>query len=269
MKLIINADDFGLTEKVNEGIIQSIQNGIVNSTTFMVNTKHFKKSIEQIKKYNIKTGIHINLCYGKPVSNNETVSSLTDKNGYFYKNEFQLIHLIKHKKNKIEHIKTEIYNQLSKLYDNGIKPTHIDSHKHIHHYLPVYNIITELADKFNIKKIRIAKDIDFLKSFNKLQKDNYYYFQWYINLMELTKKYNKLEYPEFMFFFYAGKLNKTLITNFINKYKNSGKTIELMCHPGLVDNELKQISSLTTERETELKTLTNQKLIKLVKTTNT
>ena len=59
MKLILNADDFGLSQSVNKGIVECLQNGLVTSTTMMMNTPYTDEAIKLAKEHNIKNiGIH-------------------------------------------------------------------------------------------------------------------------------------------------------------------------------------------------------------------
>ena len=88
MKLIINADDFGLSESINDGIIKGINEGCITDTTLMVNTPYTKDAIDKALKNNISCiGLHINFSKGKPIISN---TNLTDENGYFLSRENQL-----------------------------------------------------------------------------------------------------------------------------------------------------------------------------------
>ena len=82
-KLVINADDFGLCDSINSGIIHCLENGIVSDLSFLVNLPYLKDSIELLQKKNIRNiGIHLNFTMGKPIKSE--YNSLTDSNGDFY-----------------------------------------------------------------------------------------------------------------------------------------------------------------------------------------
>ncbi|MBQ7603262.1 MAG: ChbG/HpnK family deacetylase, partial [Clostridia bacterium] len=77
MKLIINADDFGLSSSINRGIVECIEAGIISSTTMMMNTPYTAEAIKMAKDMGLKNvGIHLNLTYGKSVLPRSEVSSL-------------------------------------------------------------------------------------------------------------------------------------------------------------------------------------------------
>jgi predicted glycoside hydrolase/deacetylase ChbG (UPF0249 family) len=67
MKLIINADDFGICEERDRGILELFAKGYVSSATALVNFPNFEKSIEEARKLNLPIGLHLNLTEGEPI----------------------------------------------------------------------------------------------------------------------------------------------------------------------------------------------------------
>ena len=69
-QLIVNADDFGLTEQVSRGIVDAHRKGIVTSTTLMANGGAFDAAVAMGRReYQLAIGVHLNLTQGVPVSN--------------------------------------------------------------------------------------------------------------------------------------------------------------------------------------------------------
>ena len=88
MRLIINADDFGLSKSISDGIVEGIKKGYITSTTVMANMPYAEYAINQAIENNINCiGLHINLTVGKPIIKND---NLTDNNGVFYYNKSQI-----------------------------------------------------------------------------------------------------------------------------------------------------------------------------------
>ena len=84
IKLIVNADDFGLTEGTNYGIIDGHINGLVNSTTMMMNMPGTEHAVRLAKEYNLLgVGVHLVLTAGEPLL--KDVPSLVGENGSFHK----------------------------------------------------------------------------------------------------------------------------------------------------------------------------------------
>ena len=81
-KLILNADDFGMTRGVNEGIVRAHREGILTSTTLMANGEAFDDAVERARANpQLGVGCHLVLVGGKCVAPRESVASLADANG--------------------------------------------------------------------------------------------------------------------------------------------------------------------------------------------
>jgi len=86
LKLIVNADDFGLTEKVNEGILKCFSNGILRSTSLMANGQSFEHAIGIIRSNpELDIGVHLTLVEEKPVLDAAKLPSLVGEDGHFHK----------------------------------------------------------------------------------------------------------------------------------------------------------------------------------------
>src|SRR5690554_6388508 len=129
MRIIINADDFGMTKSINKAIIELMKLGTVTSTTVMVNMPYSEEAKQLLEIPNISVGLHFNLTEGEPVSKPNEVASLVDKDGVFYsKRELE----IKAKNNLIKsnEVLLKLNNQYAKLLSIlGDNITHFDSHQ--------------------------------------------------------------------------------------------------------------------------------------------
>ena len=82
MKLIINADDFGFTKSITDGIIEGIKGGYITSTSIMSNMEATEYAVLKALENNIDCiGLHINFTKGKPMIPN---NHLMDENGNFF-----------------------------------------------------------------------------------------------------------------------------------------------------------------------------------------
>lgn len=149
--LIINADDFGLSEKVSAGIAEACRDGIVNSLSIIPNTADFEKSLKLLDGIDANTGIHFTLSHGKPLSNN--VSSLVGQNGYFHplktlhiRSFFGLL--------REEDIEKELSAQLARVREKIPRISHIDSHHHVHILPKVRDVVARLATENGIRYVR-------------------------------------------------------------------------------------------------------------------
>lgn len=105
MNIIINADDFGLTESKSLAILDAFNKGYISSTTMRANRDYFDKAIELANKHNLnkKIGIHINLTEGETLTNKIKEDSFFCSNGKFH--------------NKINRYKPLSYKQKQELHD--------------------------------------------------------------------------------------------------------------------------------------------------------
>lgn len=126
-EIIINADDFGMSEAVNYGVIKGFNEGIVSSTTLMVNLEASQHAADLAKAIPaLYVGLHCNLVLGKPCSEPNQIPSLVDEKGEFlgskeYKTGERLFNY--------DDAKTEILAQMKRFTElMGYKPTHIEGH---------------------------------------------------------------------------------------------------------------------------------------------
>lgn len=89
-KLLIQSDDYGLTDAVSKGILYAIEHGVIRNTGLFVNMEHAKDAAECIKNLDVCLGIDINLVAGKPISDPKLIPNLVDENGYFLSSRHQL-----------------------------------------------------------------------------------------------------------------------------------------------------------------------------------
>ena len=128
-KLIINADDFGLTYSVNRAIIDVFKAGNLTSATLLVNMPGLEDAVELAKiNPHLAIGLHFCITEGKPLSN---CSSLIDEQGNFYTRCILAKRIIQRQVDGCD-IEKELVAQLEKFKSFAIPLSHIDSHQHIH-----------------------------------------------------------------------------------------------------------------------------------------
>lgn len=244
MRLIINADDFGLTKGTNNAIIELAYLNTISSTTVMVNMP-YADDVKLLKSFdNFGVGLHFNLTQGIPVSSKKDVPSLVDKNGNFY-DIYEFKERVKRNLiNKNDVIK-ELTSQHDRLADLlGKKISHIDSHQDINKINLINNAIITYVKQ---KKIKLG-----LRWYNKsylLRFGNSYRIlnPSFINIptfgwkRSLTETYfrayrNRLKksfvLPTSMLFAHDNStrsLLKLIISGIPLLYQNN--TYEIMCHP--------------------------------------
>lgn len=155
MKIIINADDFGLTKSVNKAILNLAEAGSLSSTTVMASLPDAIEARELLKYKNVSIGLHFNLTQGKPASDVKLIPGLVNEIGEFVgKTELQ----IRIKNRKVTH--TEIFQELTAQYEKlrsivGDNIDHLDSHQGLNKMRIVSKALIQLGKERKIKAIRV------------------------------------------------------------------------------------------------------------------
>ncbi len=157
--IIINADDFGLTDRDNAAILTSFEQSVITSATLMANMPVFAQACQLAKEQQVDKhlGLHFNLTYGKPLSADiRLISNICNVNGEF---DFSIArHTIFLPKATRQAIYTELECQWQACIDNGIEPSHIDSHQHVHNLLPIAKIVAKFAQQKGVS-VRLARNL--------------------------------------------------------------------------------------------------------------
>ncbi len=225
MKLIINADDFGLSKSISDGIIKGIKDGYITSTSVMANMKYAEYAIKNALENNISCiGLHINFTKGKPIIPNP---NLTDNNGVFLGRTSQIENIKLTYEDAYNEIKAQI--DIIDKYSNGkFKIDHIDAHHFVSLNINIRNAIIDIAKEYNIP-IRNEFECDILKP--------------EIFYMDFSLK--NIDYKE--------------LENMLSLYKDKDTSVELLTHPGFVDDYTMNITSHNIQREQELNILRKAK----------
>jgi hopanoid biosynthesis associated protein HpnK len=152
-RLIVNADDFGLTAGVNRAIVEGNRQGIVTSATLMANAQASEAAIDLARSQpGLKTGCHVVLIDGVPLAAN--LPSLTNGSARFRSSLKEFAMAAVRKKLAVEEIEREVEAQVRKLQSSGITLTHVDSHKHTHMFPHVLRPLLRVARACGIRAVR-------------------------------------------------------------------------------------------------------------------
>jgi len=134
--LIINTDDFGMCHSINQAAIQSIKEGLAGSCTIMAPCPWGLHALHLLKENpNLPFGVHLTAVSEAPyyrwsaLAPKHQVVSLLDESGYFYA-EHRIDEMLQ--KAKLAELEQEFRTQIEWVLASGLKPTHVDSHCHVH-----------------------------------------------------------------------------------------------------------------------------------------
>lgn len=155
-KLIINADDLGISKEVNQKIEECIKLGCITSSTLMANAPAFDDGVRIAKQYpQISVGVHLNLIEFSPLTNRDvfTKHGIVGNEGHFIEGAIFCITIDEELKNAVFE---EWDAQITKVEQAGLIPSHCDSHQHTHTIPALCDVLCKVLDKHNINHVRLA-----------------------------------------------------------------------------------------------------------------
>lgn len=159
--VIFNADDFGLCDSINRGIIESHEKGLVQSASVIVTGEAFDEAARYAaQKKTLDTGLHLALCDGRPVSDPAEVPSLVGADGKFHPRHQEFICAYFAGKINLAEVEKEFRAQLQKAQAAGLAISHLDSHQHLHALPSILRIVIQLAREHDISAIRYPDERD-------------------------------------------------------------------------------------------------------------
>jgi chitin disaccharide deacetylase len=159
MKIIVNADDLGISGPVNEAIFQGMQRGTITSATMLSNGPAVEAAAQKLRLFpNCSFGVHLNLTEFAPLcpGSSADLTSLLDKNGRFNGNSIREVHITRPMRRAIFR---EWCAQIENLIRLGVEPSHLDAHHHVHTIPQLLPVLTALRRRYKISKVRISRNM--------------------------------------------------------------------------------------------------------------
>ncbi|KOO02141.1 chitin disaccharide deacetylase [Vibrio nereis] len=230
MKVIFNADDFGLTEGVNNGIVKAHLEGVVNSTTMLVGMAAEKHAVSLANDLpTLKVGLHLRFTLGQPLTAHRC---FVDESGDFLKYQ----DFWETKAFDSTAIYEECIAQVEHFLRLGLNLSHLDSHHHAHVHPSLLPIVREVAEKYSVP----------------------------LRGEEVANR--SLGQPRYKFTheFYDQGVDFKKLSQHLLELKQEYDVVEVMCHPAEVDQALLDGSRYAIQREKELAILTDDRLAVLL-----
>lgn len=263
-RLIVNADDFGMTHGINRGIIEATANGIVTAASIMVTGWAFEEAVQLARENpNLDVGLHLSLTVGRPASDDPAVYRDLASHGTFrLGNRDLLINLILRKITPSV-LHREIEAQFKKAVDTRLPITHIDGHESIHLFPGIREIVFQLMGRYGIPSMRLSYERIGLRKVWKLRR----WKKASINLFGLfhqrqIRRHGIRTTDYYYGTFDAGYLRKEELMATISNLEEG--TSEIMCHPGYRDESFVRICGGRYLPDQELKALMDAEVQELL-----
>ncbi|HWR53845.1 MAG TPA: ChbG/HpnK family deacetylase [Bryobacteraceae bacterium] len=237
--LVVNADDFGFTAGVNAGIIEAHERGIVTATTLMANSDAFDDAVRLARACpSLDVGCHLVLVQGPGLP--DSVAEL-------------IVALARRRLRPYEILRS----QIERIFDAGIRPLHLDTHKHTHLLPPVLDAVARLSAEFGIPWVRRPFDFGTPQAAvpAKVRAVNRGLQFMRPRFRRVLERDGCRTTDHFTGFQITGRISASELAALIRALPEG--VTELMCHPGHCTEELRQARTrLKESRELELGALT-------------
>ncbi|HEX3875524.1 MAG TPA: ChbG/HpnK family deacetylase [Bryobacteraceae bacterium] len=245
-RLLVNADDFGFTPDVNEGIIEAHRHGILTATTLMANGAAFDDALQRAQDTpELDIGCHLVLIGG---------NSLIDGRAFPASVAKLLSALAKRDLRPYD----ELRAQMRKILDAGIRPTHLDTHKHTHLAPPVLDAVARLAEEFGIRWVRRPFDFPLntmrgaVPALKRITSDALGLLRRRFH--RVLERHHCRTTDHFAGFQITGRFHVKELVELVGMLPEG--TTEFMCHPGRCRESLRAAHTrLKESRERELEAL--------------
>lgn len=268
LKKIFNADDFGISKGVNAAIVQAYNEGVLNSTSLMINQKYADEAVKLAEKMpDLEVGLHINLTNELPAADPRNIPLLVDNDGKL-KNGFVSLLLLSvlHPKKLEKQVEIEVRAQINKYLKTGLKLEHLDSHRHVHMIPVIFGVIRKLQQEYSVPRVRVMNE-NALNTIYQNKSKKYLFDGGAIKYALLRFLCWLNGYKSEVYFYtilFTCKISSEQFENV--KIPHGYKAVEIMIHPGRPDIDKKYPQDiwdnniLSPWREVELQTLLNKKV---------
>jgi hopanoid biosynthesis associated protein HpnK len=276
-KLIVNADDFGLTAGVNRAIVETYSGGVVSSATLMANGAAFEDAVTAARSApNLSVGCHVVLVDGTPVSPPDTVDTLlairSAEPGKFYSSLSAFAARAMLGGFDRDQLVAEVTAQIRKIQSTGLRVTHLDTHKHAHIFPEILAALLRAARICGVRAIRnpfvpvkamrarqFKGKRDLWKRYGQVRMLHTFSGQF----RQRTKRAGLLTPDGVVGVIETGSVESSGYSSLLRQTLASlpEGTWELVCHPGYNDADLRAARTrLLDSREEERRLLTSAEL---------
>jgi chitin disaccharide deacetylase len=266
-RLIVNADDFGMSRGISDGILLAHRFGFVTSASLMVNVPGTDYAVERLAAAPaLSVGIHLNICQGKPISSARDVPGLVDASGDFHPPPAMIRKLWRWQVSTLE-LEAEFLAQIRWMKSRGLQPTHADSHHHMHIYPAALSAFARSVAAEGIPCVRASRFSCWPKHgvlggpheggiVRRLLVQSYRSTLQRTILHRFNSADSRISFPSG-----ARRDSTNLGVLWMSAFENlPNGTFELACHPGLFEGGFSESDPIHRQREDELSWLTNPEM---------
>lgn len=260
IRLVVNADDFGLSPAISRGILRAHRDGIVTSTSLMGNVADLDGARALLAEApGLGVGVHLALTGGAPVSPADRVPSLLAPDGRFHARGQDFITAWMRGRVSPDEVQRELDAQVARIREAGVAIDHLDTHRHLG-FLPVVGrAVEEVARRHGIAGIRSAVERPTLAWVTEprrgLEAGLLTGLAWLTRRQLGARRHG----PQSWGYVESGRLDEIRILEILGRLAPGPH--ELICHPGEDDADVEPVEETGRyDRTGELTSLTSDKV---------
>jgi predicted glycoside hydrolase/deacetylase ChbG (UPF0249 family) len=243
-RLVVNADDLALTVGVNDGIFEAHDRGIVTSASMFANAPATADALARSRSRPLLgVGVHLTLVDGTPTLPPARVPTLVHGDRFLASWRPFIVACLQGRIALTE-VERELAAQVDRIRSEGVPVTHLDAHKHIHMFPPVFAIVVRLAARFRIPAIRVPYE-GWSPVWGDRRQRHVARRQSFVNLAMRPWAHRNyrmaaahgLSAPQFTGRTHTGVMSIEAIVATIRRLRHG--VTELMVHPGHIDDALR------------------------------
>ncbi len=166
-RLIVTADDFGLSEAVNEAVERGHRDGILTAASLMVAAPATADAVRRARTMpSLAVGLHVVVIEGPSVLGPEALPELVDAAGRFPSNQLRLGLAYFFRPRARQQLATEIRAQFAAFADTGLRLDHANAHKHMHLHPTVGRLMIGIGREYGLRAIRVPAEPLSLEAFH-------------------------------------------------------------------------------------------------------
>jgi chitin disaccharide deacetylase len=158
-RLIVNADDFGLSNSVNQAVIRAYRDGILTSASLMVNEAGFDEAVQLAKENpGLGVGLHLTLLHGHSTLPPSQIPGLVNSRGEFSNSPVGAGMAYFFRRRLRGQLRSELRAQFEKFHSTGLRLDHVNGHLHLHLHPVIFKMLMDDSESLGIRHFRFTRD---------------------------------------------------------------------------------------------------------------
>jgi chitin disaccharide deacetylase len=157
MRVIVNADDLGISPAVNDAVFDLMSRRKITSATLLANGAAAEAAARRVSQFpHCSFGVHLNLTEFRPLTDSPALAPLLGSEGTF---EGKAIRAVKLSRRLRDAVFEEWSAQVARVRDWGVPISHFDSHHHVHTVAGLFGVLKRLQRRFGVRRVRLTMNL--------------------------------------------------------------------------------------------------------------